>query len=211
LASTLSDVRQLKSPASLGILALGGLAAAGAHSVDGDVTRSLSDSSSLRRAMKPGALIGGMPFELGTAFAAYQIGRAFHKPCAAALGADLIQAQLIAETFTLGVKQIGRRSRPEGTGFSFPSGHTATAFASATVLQRHFGWKAGVPAYAVASYVAMSRVQMKRHYLSDVAFGAALGIVAGRTVPAGHDHVLVLTPTAGPSGAGASFTWVRKK
>ena len=75
-------------------------------------------------------------------------------------------------------KQATRRSRPEGTGYSFPSGHTTVTFASATVLQRHFGWKVGLPAYAVASYVAASRVEMKRHYLSDVAFGAALGIVA---------------------------------
>jgi membrane-associated phospholipid phosphatase len=108
-------------------------------------------------------------------------------------------------------KESTRRSRPEGAGFSFPSGHTTVTFASATVLQRHFGWKAGLPAYAVASYVAASRVEMKRHYLSDVAFGAALGIVAGRTVPIGHGHALRLTPMASPSGAGAQFTLIGRK
>ena len=70
--------------------------------------------------------------------------------------------------------------------FSFPSGHSSVTFATATVLQRNFGWKAGVPAYALASYVAASRVQMKRHFFSDVAFGAAIGIVAGRTVTVGR-------------------------
>ena len=85
------------------------------------------------------------------------------------------------------------------------------AFASATVLQRHFGWKVGVPAYAVASYVAASRVEVKHHYLSDVAFGAALGIVAGRTVPVGHGHRLVLTPMVTPDGAGAGFTWMGRQ
>ena len=74
----------------------------------------------------------------------------------------------------------------DGTEFSFPSGHSAATFASATVLQRHFGWKVGVPAFAVASYVAASRVQEKRHFLSDVAFGATLGIIAGRTVTVGR-------------------------
>jgi hypothetical protein len=84
------------------------------------------------------------------------------------------------------------------------------AFASATVLQRHFGWKAGIPAYAVASYVAASRVQTQRHYLSDVAFGAALGIVAGRTVSVGHGRQLMLTPMALHGGGGAVFSLIHK-
>src|SRR6185436_13035953 len=125
-------------------------------------------------------------------------------------GATLVQAQLMAQVFTIGLKQAARRQRPEGAGLSFPSGHTAMAFASATVLQRHFGWKAGIPAYAVASYVAASRVQTQRHYLSDVAFGAALGIVAGRTVPVGHGRELMLAPMTVPRGGGASFTLVKK-
>ena len=116
----------------------------------------------------------------------------------------------MAQVFTMGLKQATRRARPEGTGFSFPSGHTAMAFASATVLQRHFGWKVGIPAYAVASYVAASRVQTQRHYLSDVAFGAALGIVAGRTIGIGHGRQLLLTPLAQRRGAGAAFTLIRQ-
>ena len=82
------------------------------------------------------------------------------------------------------------------------------SFASATVLQRHFGWKVGLPAYAVASYVAASRVEMKRHYLSDVAFGAALGIVAGRSVTIGGRHQFLLAPMATPAGAGISVNWI---
>jgi membrane-associated phospholipid phosphatase len=84
-------------------------------------------------------------------------------------------------------------------------------FASATVLQRHVGWKAGIPAYAVASYVALSRVQMQKHYLSDVAFGAALGILAARTVTIGHGQGLQMAPLAAAGGAGVSFTWIGKK
>jgi membrane-associated phospholipid phosphatase len=129
--------------------------------------------------------------------------------CVARVGADLIQAQLLAEGLTFVFKEATRRSRPEGTGFSFPSGHTTVTFASATVLQRHFGWKVGLPAYAVASYVAMSRVEMKKHYLSDVAFGAALGIAAGRTVPIGHGQRLLISPMASPSGVGASFSLIK--
>ena len=57
----------------------------------------------------------------------------------------------MAEVLTLAVKAAVRRTRPEGAGFSFPSGHATITFASATVLQQHFGWKVGVPAYAVAA------------------------------------------------------------
>ena len=74
-------------------------------------------------------------------------------------------------------------------------------------------WGGSIPASAetVASYVAASRVQMKRHYLSDVTFGAALGIVAGRTVPIGHGRRLLVTPMATPSGAAAGFTFLGKR
>jgi membrane-associated phospholipid phosphatase len=55
-------------------------------------------------------------------------------------------------------------------------------FAAATVLQRRLGYRAGIAAYAIASYVAASRLHDNRHYLSDVVFGAAMGIVIGRSV-----------------------------
>ena len=110
---------------------------------------------------------------------------------------------------TAAVKTTVGRTRPDGTQYSFPSGHAAATFASATVLQRHLGWKAGVPAYAVASYVAASRIQAKRHFLSDVTFGAALGIVAGRSVTIGRgDHRFALAPAAVPGGGGVSLTWI---
>jgi hypothetical protein len=65
---------------------------------------------------------------------------------------------------------------------------------------------------AVASYVAASRVQMKRHYLSDVAFGAALGIVAGRTVTIGRGNARSgLAPMASPGGGGVAFNWMAKQ
>lgn len=208
---TLRDFGRLPTSGSLGLLAIGGVAAFGAHSVDGDVTRNLPAVSGLGGAFKPGAVIGGTPFQLGAAFGTYAIGRALGRSCVAQVGAELVQAQLLAEGLTMIFKESTRRSRPEGAGFSFPSGHTTVTFASATVLQRHFGWKVGLPAYAVASYVAASRVEMKRHYLSDVAFGAALGIVAGRTVPIGHGHALMLTPMASPSGVGAQFTLIGRK
>ena len=50
------------------------------------------------------------------------------------------------------------------------------------VLQDHYGWKVGLPAFIAASYTAASRVVDNQHWTSDVVFGAALGIASARTV-----------------------------
>jgi len=185
----------------------GGLAAAGAaYPADDHISREFAATGT--NAFRPGKVIGGTPFQLGTAFTAYAIGRARNKPRLMALGHDLIEAQVLTELLTQGIKQSVRRARPDGGNFSFPSGHAAVSFASATVLQRHLGWKAGVPAYAVATYVAASRVQMRRHFLSDVAFGATLGLVAGRTVSIGGGRRLAVAPAAAPGGGSITFTWL---
>ncbi len=101
-----------------------------------------------------------------------------------------------------------RRTRPDGSNAaSFPSGHSSGTFASATVLHRHYGWKAGVPAYAVATWVAASRLNENKHFLSDVAFGAAVGILGGRTVTFGHGSTrFEVAPLAAPGGAGVRLT-----
>ena len=210
-SGTVNDLRRLPSRSSLGIASIGAAAAFGVHSADTGTSRAFSGETELRSTFKSGAVLGGAPFQMGAAFASYAIGRALHKPCVARVGAALFRAQLIAQGLTLALKETSRRARPAGGGFSFPSGHTAMSFASATVLQQEFGWKVGIPAYAAASYVAASRVQMKRHYLSDVTFGAALGIVAGRTVSIGHGRRLLVTPIATPSGAAAGFTILGKR
>ena len=205
---TVHAAGRVRSRSSLGILGLGAASAIGTHTVDARATRAFAGESELSGTFKPGAVLGGAPLQMGAAFATYAIGRALNKPCAARVGADLVQAQLLAQGLSFAVKAASRRTRPDGARLSFPSGHATVSFASATILQQHFGWKVGLPAYAVATYVAASRVQMKRHYVSDVTFGAALGIVAGRSVPIGRAGRLVITPVASTEGAAAGFTWV---
>lgn len=202
--------RLASSPASLGVLTLGSAAALGVHPVDRDVTRDFGGMN-VNNAFTPGAIVGSTPFQLGASIAVYGIGRALGHSCAAMVGADLIQAQVMAEGLTFMIKEATRRSRPEGSGFSFPSGHTTITFASATVLQRHFGWKVGLPAYAVASYVAASRIEMKKHYLSDVTFGAVLGITAGRTISIGNGRKLSVSPIASEWGPGVGVTLIGAK
>lgn len=77
---------------------------------------------------------------------------------------------------TFGLKYLIDKPRPNGERYSFPSGHTSSAFTGAAFLQRRFGWKVGAPAYAVASYVGYTRIQARKHDIYDVVAGAAIGV-----------------------------------
>lgn len=75
-----------------------------------------------------------------------------------------------------GLEAVVKKDRPDGTGHhAFPSTHTAVAFDGASFLMRRYGWKWGVPAYVVSTYVAWGRVHAKRHDWWDVLGGAAIG------------------------------------
>lgn len=79
-------------------------------------------------------------------------------------------------TATQTLKRLVDETRPNGGHFSFPSGHSSSSFASAEFMRRRYGWKWGAPAYAVAAFVAYSRVESHMHYTRDVVAGAALGV-----------------------------------
>ena len=206
------DFRRIPSWENVAILTAGGIGATFSHALDADVTNAMSRSSGLDGLLHRGEMIGGARTQLAAAVATYTIGRISGSGRVAAIGADLVRAQIVTQTLTAAIKVSVGRTRPDGTQYSFPSGHASVTFATATVLQRDLGWKAGIPAYGLATYVAASRVQDKRHFLSDVAFGAALGIVAGRSVTIGRgDARFAVSPAAAPGGAGVSFTWLGAK
>jgi len=204
------DFRRLPSLDSAVILGMGGLGSMLGHSSDVRISGMVPGSTS--PAFNVGNAYGSTYAQLGGAFAAYSIGRATGNTKLAAIGADLVSAQIMTETMVQGIKFAVGRTRPDGTSYSFPSGHTAASFATAAVLQRHLGWKVGIPAFAAAAFVGSSRIESQRHYLSDVAFGAALGMVAGRTVTIGRGNArFAVSPAAAPGGGGVNFTWVGKK
>jgi hypothetical protein len=76
------------------------------------------------------------------------------------------------------------RERPNGQdNKSFPSGHASNSFALAAVAERHYGWKVGVPACAVAGLVGASRLEQDKHYLSDAGGGIERGPDRGSSHP----------------------------
>ena len=71
------------------------------------------------------------------------------------------------------------RTRPNGYDVSFPSGHTATAFMTAALLDKEYGWRSpwfSIGGYTAAAFVGVSRILNNRHWMSDIASGAAIGI-----------------------------------
>ncbi len=59
---------------------------------------------------------------------------------------------------------------------SFPSGHSATVFTTATALALLFP-RLSIPLFLFAATVAFSRVTVGAHYFSDVVMGSYLGII----------------------------------
>lgn len=80
------------------------------------------------------------------------------------------------------VKSTSYVMRPDASSRnSFPSGHTATAFMTATMLSKEYGhlspW-VSVGAYAAATTTGLTRMANNRHWLSDVMTGAGIGILS---------------------------------
>jgi len=117
------------------------------------------------------------------------------------MGRSLVYTGLVVTTLKVAV----HRTRPNGGPYSFPSGHTAAAFAVAPVLASRLGPAAGIPAYVVAAATGLGRMEDSKHYLSDVIFGAAVGTAIGVAVSGGH--VLPAGLRLTPSGSGAALSY----
>ena len=206
-----------RRPSTWVILGIGAGTALLAHPIDDDVNAHLAGSTAARRFFAPGRVIGAAGTQLALSLGFYVTGR-YLVPVVEGeprtnkyshLGYDLLRAQILSQAFIHGIKYTIRRDRPTGECCSFPSGHAASAFAAAAVIERHLGYRAAWPTLVVATYVAPSRLHDNRHFLSDVLFGSSIGMATGWTIVGRHgrnEYALVPMPVHG--GMGIALTRV---
>lgn len=202
-----TDLKRFWSKQDAVSLGIGGGIALLGHIWDDDLREELTENPDLNDVLKPGNTYGAFYLQTGVAFGTYVIGRAAGRAHLAAVSADVVRAQFLSQTYAQLIKVAARRERPDGSRYSFPSGHAASAFTTASVLQHHYGYKMGIPAYTLAAYVAAARISDNKHYLSDVIFGAAIGFASGHTVMLGHrKHSMEITPVPTRGGVALVVT-----
>jgi membrane-associated phospholipid phosphatase len=196
----------------------GGVLAASAllSLLDVEVHEAFQDSSvqgsrSLRNGVKAFNYLQETYLTIG-GIATWGIGRLTKQPAVADIGFHVAEAVFVASAASQLVRGPLGRARPttnEGSdqyhfhpfkGFrefeyrAFPSIHSSSGFAAATVVTREVaerwpaqkGW-VGPVAYALAATPGLSRMYLGQHWMSDVVMGAAVGIIAGQRVVA-YNH-----------------------
>ena len=125
------------------------------------------------------------------------------------------KAELLMTVIVQGMKRTISSERPSGSGMnSMPSGHTAQAFVSATILDMEYRdtspW-ISVGGYAVATTTAIYRMANNQHWISDVLIGAGIGIFSTKIVYYTHRYRwggkknMIILPTIYKNGGGVSF------
>lgn len=179
----------------------------------------------LDRAADAGNVIGNPFVHLGVAGAVWGGGLLADSPRWRDTGLMMGEAAVIADAATLVLKQAVGRARPL-TGSSkgsfrpfqftsdydsFPSMHTASSFAMASVISRTSGSvPVGVLSYATAAFVGFSRMYEDKHWASDVLLGAVIGELAGRVVTDHYARKGSVTLVPSVSGSSASLMLVKK-
>lgn len=128
------------------------------------------------------------------------------------VGKTLIDALVINGLSTSLIKIVSNRESPNGEELAFPSGHTSSSVTFATVMHEAYGPWVGVPLYGLSAMVAMERLDDGEHWISDVVFGAALGLVVGHTVASGRPPEIFggeLAPYVNPENGVSGIAWVK--
>ncbi|CAH2032326.1 phosphatase PAP2 family protein [Trichlorobacter ammonificans] len=183
------------------------LAVAGAvgltYGFDTDIRDKVQGSRSrgLDKAADVAELAGNPYLHIGVAALVYGGGVLAESPKWKEIGEMMAEALFLADAATLLIKEGTGRGRPavaSGKGDlrplqfktdydSFPSMHTASSFAMASVIARTSqSIELSVLSYTLAASVGFARMNQNKHWASDVLLGAALGELAGRVVT--HYH-----------------------
>lgn len=109
----------------------------------------------------------------------------------------------VATTWLL--KETVDKERPDGQGDdAFPSGHASMAFQGAAFIHRRYGIRSAWPAYALAGFVAWTRVDSEQHDEADVLAGAGLGIASAFLLVERTE--VVVAPAFAPGYVGFTVT-----
>lgn len=205
------DFQNLLTWQNTAIISLGIGLAGITHRWDDNLDRQAHRLPVFKVTADPSNIYGSSTFNLPATLGFYLFSKAIKRPGLQAVSSDLLRALLWTQTLVGPVKHATRRNRPDGSNqLSFPSGHTANAFAIAGVMNAHYGARIGVPFYAWSMLVGGARLEGHRHFLSDVVAGAAFGIVVGRVVShTTSTDKIALFPTPIPGGMGLTLMFKR--
>lgn len=132
----------------------------------------------------------------------YLYGRVFENTKAERTALLAVESFAVTGIFTFALKFSTGRVRPQSAqnsrewsgpnldDVSFPSGHTSSAFAIATVLASEYKNNPWVPpiAYGLATLTGLSRLNDNKHWASDVFLGGALGYFISKTILKIHSN-----------------------
>jgi membrane-associated phospholipid phosphatase len=194
-----------------GVLAIAAAAATGVTAVfDERIARwargpSVQGDSSRRNAVEAATVVNEVPLTIG-ALATYGVGRLAHHPVLADVGAHwseaLVATVVLDETLRIAIGRTRPRSNPDnafafhpGGGLShfdersFPSLHSAVAFATAAALSEemrirnvHARSYVGPLPWVAATIPGFTRIYLDQHWTSDIVAGSALGAFVGARV-----------------------------
>ena len=188
---------------------------------DKDIQKKLQTihSNKMDKVANAGSLAGDPFLHLGIAALVYGGGIAADSPKWKQTGEMIGEALILADASTFILKEAAGRGRPNTTsskgdfkpfGFkndydSFPSMHTSSSFALASVLAATSeSYTMKTVYYMAATFVGFSRIYKNKHWTSDIILGAALGELSGRVVTSYHasNNKVTFAPMAIQGGAG---------